>query len=239
MRKKITAIVAGIGLAALAIAAVAAIQLGTGDAMAQGGQGNGGARALAANVHVDPDTATALTADEATGLQYMREEEKLAKDAYTLLASRYDSRVFSNIARSETQHTTTVKTYLDAFKVADPAADRAAGSYQNEELQSLYSQLVAQGGKSLTDAVNVGIAIEKRDIADLQARIAATHRADLKAMYGSLLRASRNHLRAFQRQLTGASGTGSQGGYGQGGYGQGGGQGSGQGAGGGQGGCWN
>jgi hypothetical protein len=32
--------------------------------------------------------------------------------------------------------------------------------------------------------------------------IAATDRADLKAVYGNLLRASNNHLRAFNRQPT-------------------------------------
>jgi hypothetical protein len=228
MRKGLTAIIAGIGVAVLAIAAIAAIQIGASDATAQGGPGNQGAGTRTANVHVDPDTDAALTANEAAGLQYMREEEKLAQDVYALLGTKYDARVFTNIARSESQHTATVKTFLGAFKIDDPAAGRAAGSYQNEELQALYSQLVAQGGKSLTDAVNVGIAVEKRDIVDLKARIAATDRADLKAVYGNLLRASENHLRAFTRQLDGATGTGA---------GHGGGQGRGQGQGG-QGSCY-
>lgn len=229
MSKKITAIIAGIGLAALVIAAVAAIQIGTDDATAQGGP-YGAAGSQAATVHVDPDTATALTAEEAAGLQYMREEEKLAQDVYALLGAKYGSRIFTNIARSETQHAATVKALLDAFRVADPAEGRAAGTYADDELQALYGQLVAQGGESLDDAINVGIAIEKRDIADLKARIAATDRADLKATYGSLLRASENHLRAFTRQLDGSGGTGSPG--------YGGGQGSGQGYGAGQGGCY-
>jgi hypothetical protein len=231
MGKKFTAIIAGIGLAALAIAAVAAIQIGTDDATAQGGPNRSGGTQVA-SVHVDPDTATALTAEEAADLQYMREEEKLAQDVYTLLGAKYGSRVFTNIARSEAQHTATVQELLDAFKVADPAAGRPAGSYADDELQALYATLVAQGGKSLTDAINVGIAIEERDIADLEARIAATDRADLKAAYGNLLRASENHLSAFTRQLDGGSG-----GVG-GGYGGGQGQGNGQGQGGGQGECY-
>jgi len=226
MGKKITAIIAGIGLAAVVIAAVAAIQIGTDSATAQGGP-NRAAGTQAESVHVDPDTATGLTAEEAADLQYMREEEKLAQDVYTLLGAKYDSRVFTNIARSESQHTATVKEFLDAFEVADPAAGRPAGSYADDELQALYATLVAQGEKSLTDAIEVGIAIEKRDIADLEARIAATDRVDLKAMYTSLLRASQNHLSAFTRQIDGSAGTG--GGYG-GGQGQGQGQGGGQGS---------
>jgi len=235
LSKKITAIIAGIGLAALVIAAVAAIQIGTDDATAQGGP-NRAAGTQVANVHVDPDTTSALTPAEADGLQFMREEEKLAQDVYTLLGAKYDSRVFSNISRSETEHTSTVKDFLDAFQVADPAAGNAAGTYENDDLQALYAQLAAQGQTSFTEAVKVGIAIEERDIADLKARIAGTDREDLKAMYGNLLRASENHLRAFTRQLDGSAGTGGQGNGG----GQGGGQGygGGQGQGGGQDGCY-
>ena len=70
----------------------------------------------------------------------------------------------------------------------------------------------------------VGVAIEERDIADLKARIAATDRADLKAMYGNLLRASQSHLNAFTRQLDGSAGADSQA-PGRGGYGGGQGQG--------------
>ena len=233
MGKKITAIIAGIGLAALVIAAVAAIQIGTDDATAQGGP-NRAAGTQVANVHVDPDTTSALTPAEAEGLRFMREEEKLAQDVYTLLGAKYDSRVFSNISRSEAEHTATVKGFLDAFQVVDPAAGNAAGVYENDDLQALYAQLVAQGQTSFTEAVKVGIAIEERDIADLKARIAGTDREDLKAMYSNLLRASENHLRAFTRQLDGSGGTGGEG-YGSG---QGGGQGQGQGYGGGQGDCY-
>jgi hypothetical protein len=238
MRSKFLAIIAGLGVAALVVAAVAAIQIGTSDASAQGGSANRGEGAAATAVHAEPDTGTPLTADEAAALQYMREEEKLAQDVYQVLGAKYDARVFTNIARSETEHTTTVKTFLDAFKVADPAAGRAAGSYADGDLQALYDQLVAQGGASLAEAVNVGIAIEERDIADLKARIAGTDREDLKAMYSNLLRASENHLRAFTRQLDGSGGTGGEGyGSGQGG-GQGQGYGGGQGQGSGQGDCY-
>ena len=224
--KRFTAVIAGIGVAALVVAAVAAIQIGTSDATAQGGPANRGEGAVATSVHMDPDTATRLTADEIAGLRYMREEEKLAQDVYQFLGGKYDARVFTNIARSETQHAETVKAFLDAFRIADPASGRAAGSYENDELQSLYAQLVARGEHSLNAAISVGIAIEERDIADLKARIAATDRADLKAMYGTLLRASKNHLSAFTRQLDGSAGIGAGQGYGQ-GQGAGGGQGQG------------
>jgi hypothetical protein len=208
---RVRAIIAGLGLVGVAALAAVATQVWAGEASAQAGTARPDAAA-----HVSPDTTTPLTADEAAGLQYMREEEKLAQDVYARLGAACGARVFTNITRSEAKHTATVKVFLDAFGIADPAAGRTAGSYESDELQALYAQLVGQGAASFKDAVNVGIAVEKRDIADLQARIAATDRADLRAMYGNLLRASQNHLRAFQRQLSMAAGAGRSGGHGQG-----------------------
>jgi hypothetical protein len=226
MSKKITAIAAGLGLVALVTAAVVAIQVTAGDASAQGGPAVRGSGT--ATYSVEPDAGTPLTDDEAAGLAYMREEEKLAQDVYARLADQYDARVFANIARSETQHMQTVKSYLDAFELADPAAGRAAGSFENDELQTLYEGLLSQGATSWEEAVAVGIAIERRDIADLEARIAATDRTDLTAMYENLLRASENHLDAFTRQLDGTAG-GADGRGGGAGYGQGAGRGYGEG----------
>ncbi len=221
---KIRAILAGLGLTALVAAAVLAVYGTTSQASVAAGYGPG--QGVNVTTHVAPDSATAPTAEEADGLAYMRDEERLAHDVYSVLGAEYGSPVFTNISRSETQHTTTVKAFLVAFEFADPAAGRSAGSYADGELQALYPQLVGQGAQSLDDALRVGVAIEKRDIADLQARIAATDRTDLKAMYGDLLLASQNHLNAFSRQLDGSAG-----------YGQGGGIGAGQGAA--QGTCWN
>ncbi len=215
---KIKTIVSGLGLTALVAAAVFTVQATTSHESVAAGYGTG--QGVSAAVHVDPDVGTAPTTQEAAGLAYMREEEKLAHDVYSVLGAKYGSRVFTNIARSETQHTATVKAFLVAFRLPDPAAGRPAGTYADAGLQALYQQVVAQGKTSLDAAMCVGVAIEERDIADLKARIAATDRADLKAMYGNLLRASQSHLNAFTRQLDGSAG---------GGQGQGAGQGS----------CWN
>ena len=227
MFKKIP-IIAGIGLAALLVAAVVAIQVQSGDASARAGNGYGGGNGDPGSgsvvTYVAPDTTTALTAAEADGLAFMREEEKLAHDVYAQFAAAYDSRVFSNISNSETQHTTTVQEYLDTFSIADPAAGRAAGSFADADLQALYEEMIAQGNASLEDALRVGVAVEERDIADLRERIDGTDRADLKALYENLLHGSENHLAAFTRQLDGIPG-----GFGAG---------AGQGQGAGQGGCW-
>ena len=60
---------------------------------------------------------------------------------------------------------------------------------------------MADGSKSLADALRVGATIEEIDILDLEERIAQTDEADIKLVYENLAKCSRNHLRAFTSNL--------------------------------------
>ncbi len=142
---------------------------------------------------------TGLTDTEAAGLLYMREEEKLAHDVYTKLYELWGQPVFANIARSESAHTEAVKQLLERYGLADPVSGLAAGEFQNADLQTLYDDLVAQGSRSLGDALLVGGAIEEIDILDLQDELSQTDKADIQRVYQNLLAGSQNHLRAFSR----------------------------------------
>jgi hypothetical protein len=143
-----------------------------------------------------------LTAAEIDALTTMREEELLAKDVYVVLYSLYNLPVFNNISKSETQHTLAVSTLLKKYELSDPAENHTAGVFVNTALQALYTSLVAQGSTSLVSALTVGATIEDLDINDL--RIHSTtdvDNQDILFVFGNLERGSRNHLRAFNRQL--------------------------------------
>ena len=152
-------------------------------------------------------TASTLSASEEEGLIFMREEEKLAHDVYVTLYAQWGLPVFQNIANSESTHTAAVKALLDRYGIADPAVGNGVGEFTNPELQALYDQLVAQGSTSLADALKVGVAIEEKDILDLQTRLAQTSSVDVQLVYNNLMKGSENHLRAFtstlQRQSSG------------------------------------
>ena len=155
-------------------------------------------------VVVPASSATALTPGETADLQYMREEEKLARDVYQALAAKWPTAtVFQRIARSEQRHMDAVKVVLDRFGIADPAAGNGPGEFTDPELQKRYAQLVADGSRSVADALAVGVMIERTDIADLQEALAATDVADLERLYGNLLRGSQNHLQAFTSHTDG------------------------------------
>lgn len=148
-----------------------------------------------------PAPASPLSADEIAGLVFMREEEKMARDVYLTLYETWGSQVFSNIARSEQSHMDAVKTLLDRYGIADPAAGNGIGQFSNPDLQALYDDLTAQGQESLAEALKVGALIEEVDIADLIEEDASAEHSDIQRVYGQLLQGSENHLRAFVSTL--------------------------------------
>lgn len=147
-------------------------------------------------------SAAALDAAEQAGLIYMREEEKLARDVYTVLGQQYSLPIFANIAASEQTHTDAVRSLLMRYGVTDPVVRDETGAFTDATLAGLYTQLVADGNRSVESALAVGALIEELDIADLEDRLAQTDEPDIRAVYENLMRGSRNHLRSFVSQLS-------------------------------------
>lgn len=142
-----------------------------------------------------------LTDEQINGLTLMREEEKLARDVYITLGEKWDARVFQNISKSEQKHMDAIKKLLDIYELEDPAISNEVGVFTSPKLDSLYKQLIAQGEKSLLEALLVGATIEDLDIKDLTELSADAQQENIKLVYNNLNRASRNHMRAFMRQI--------------------------------------
>jgi len=145
--------------------------------------------------------AVPVTTEEATWMTHMREEEKLARDVYTQLNERWNLRIFANIAVSEQRHYDAVGTLMARYNVAEPASGTTPGVYTDAGLAALYSELMAKGALSLKDALEVGVLIEKTDIADLQTALQATTKTDIKTVYTNLLDASIQHQDRFEAML--------------------------------------
>ncbi len=142
-----------------------------------------------------------LSKEEVESLVQMREEEKLARDVYLALFEKWGLNIFSNIAKSEQTHTDAVKALLDRYGIEDPVKDDTRGVFTSEKMQTLYNDLVAQGSKSLEDALKVGATVEDLDIKDLEDFLKITDNEDIKIVYQNLMKGSRNHLRAFVRNI--------------------------------------
>ncbi|HBM45810.1 MAG: hypothetical protein UT05_C0002G0032 [Parcubacteria group bacterium GW2011_GWF2_38_76] len=142
-----------------------------------------------------------ITAEEKAGLILMREEEKLARDVYRHLGEKWGMNIFFNIADSEQTHTNAIKVLLERYGVEDPVKDDISGKFTSLEMSKLYEELIQKGEKSIVDAIMVGAIIEDLDIKDLEVLLGQTTKEDIVLTYKNLQKGSRNHLRAYSKNL--------------------------------------
>jgi hypothetical protein len=142
-----------------------------------------------------PYTSAALQ----SRLKYMVEEEKLARDVYTVLAKTAAYPRFKNIANAEQFHLDQMSMVLKDYGLWNPTLKRGPGVFYNKELSTLYKTLITKGQLSALDAIQVGIIIEEKDIADLTAMEKLITQEDIQFVVNYLKAGSQNHLAAFKR----------------------------------------
>lgn len=144
-------------------------------------------------------SSTELSSIEISNLEFMREEEKLARDVYLTLDGYWgtQSPVFANIAESEQTHTSSVDYLLERYDIEDPVVHDEIGLFTDPELQEFYDALVEKGTRSFIDGLYVGALIEEVDMEDITAAIKQTDERPIILVYSNLLDGSENHLRAF------------------------------------------
>ena len=138
-----------------------------------------------------------LSENESSAIIFMREEEKLARDAYDLFFQLWNQKIFDNISSAEQTHMDALLLLIDRYQLVDPIANDVAGIFENIELQSLYDSLIAIGQNSMVDALMAGAEIEEVDLIDLQVRLVESDNQDIALIFDNLMKGSRNHLRSF------------------------------------------
>ncbi len=143
---------------------------------------------------------SSLTDSDLASLLKMKEEEKLARDVYTALNQKWNSTIFSNIAAAESNHLNAIVLLLTTYG-AD-ASIGEPGIFANAEVQALYTKLVNVGSAAIAEAYKTGALIEEMDIKDLNLSLSTATNSNVILVFENLVKGSRNHLRAFNRQLT-------------------------------------
>jgi hypothetical protein len=88
---------------------------------------------------------------------------------------------------------------LENYGIWNPTLNRKPGVFFNKELSTLYKTLITKGKLSSVDAIEVGIIIEEKDIADLTAMEGMITQEDIQFVVNYLKAGSMNHLAAFKR----------------------------------------
>jgi hypothetical protein len=149
---------------------------------------------------VDAYPAGTLTEEEEADILFIREEEKLARDVYAVLYEQWSLPVFANIGDAEQTHMDSVGVLIERYGLEDPVQEEA-GVFTNPDIQALYDTFVTEGEVSEAAALGVGAQIEEIDLVDIMEASNRTDQPDIQLVYDNLMRGSRNHLRAYVRNL--------------------------------------
>ena len=120
-------------------------------------------------------------------LTYAMQDESLARAEYDTIIANFGSvRPFTNIIRAEESHILALQPLFEAYGIAAPADEGE-------------SRAVAVA--SLTEAYQAGVSAEVNNIAMYETFLDQNLPDNVRAVFESLMRASENHLRAFQNRL--------------------------------------
>ena len=120
-------------------------------------------------------------------LTYAIQDEYLARGEYDQILSDFGSiRPFTNIIRAEETHIDALLPLFDAYGISAPADESA-------------SHIVSVA--ALTNAYQAGVTAEVNNIAMYETFLDQNLPDNVRTVFESLMRASENHLRAFQNRL--------------------------------------
>jgi len=142
-----------------------------------------------------------LTAREKDGLIFIWEEEKAARDLYNGLYEKNNMTIFLDLVRSESSHMDQARTVMEKHGLTLPPDE--PGVFQNQTLQEIHDQLLAEGLQSDQDALTVAAIFEEISIVDLEKELLASQAEDVRNVYDGLLAGSRKHLRSYVSDLEG------------------------------------
>jgi len=165
-----------------------------------------------------------LDFNEQTHLEFMCEEEKLARDVYITLGTKYpNSKIFGKIDNSEETHKCAVVDMLEKYGIPSPSTNDNVGVFTGKDygwyFTEKYNSLIERGGISELDALYVGAFIEELDMVDInqcpkviveadnginnesECGKVYTDKQDIQLLYEHLLAGSKNHLRAYVRNI--------------------------------------
>jgi len=139
-----------------------------------------------------------MTEEQRDKLFFIYQEEKVARDVYITLGKLYtNENTFASIQISEQRHIDSARGLCEKYGLNIDGVDEAnVGSFVLPVLQELYDTCVAEGKKSLLDALRVGELIELTDIDDLEESSVGMP-ADVVTVFESLKEGSLSHLDAF------------------------------------------
>lgn len=141
-----------------------------------------------------------LSDEQVSSLQYLIQEEKLARDVYLEMYKLRGHKKFYNIINSEENHQAQVARLLEIYAIDNPIQEMDSWVFKDSEFKNLYDKFIAKGGVSVAEAFQAWVDIEKMDIEDIEKIMPLfANNNSVQQVLTSLLEWSKRHLVAFSK----------------------------------------
>lgn len=145
------------------------------------------------------DATDPLTASEIEFLYAMREDEKVAKDVYSVFAQQYPLYIqISNVAIAEANHILTIENIFNYYEIIFPSLTEP-GVFENSEHQAKYDRLIE--ASTALDAFITMAQLEEENVASYRQVLANADNVNIQRLLENMIRASSNHLKIAVAQI--------------------------------------
>lgn len=146
--------------------------------------------------------AAIINEEEKQSLEYMTEEEKLARDYAALMGTKHNSDFFNKIAEGKQTDLDNIKDILTGKNVEDPVKNDEAGIFKTDTFKDLYARLSEEGSQNLNNALKGGAEIAELQIKDLNKYLTIVTDTDVKNNFTELKKTSEKNLKSYVNQLS-------------------------------------
>ncbi len=152
------------------------------------------------------DTTSVLTKEQKDMLFFIYQEEKVARDVYTILGKIYkNENTFRWMQIAEQRHVDCARELCELYGVDTSSVDESViGAFESPVLKTLYEAYTEKGKSSLRDALEIAEFIEATDI-DMIEHASVGMPSDVVSVYEKLKKGNLNHLYTFHTAISRAA----------------------------------
>lgn len=135
-----------------------------------------------------------LSAEEEASLIFMRQEEKLLRDVYTVFSQTWEIKIFDQFKQAEQRHMDAIERLLNKYSITDPVTSDEIGVFDDPQFQQKFNDYTAQGIISISEAMSAAQTMEQEAIEVIINYLLYVDNSDIFKVYTNLKTASEVHL---------------------------------------------
>lgn len=138
---------------------------------------------------------------EKAGLIEMVEVEKLHRDVYQLMNIQSPCDLFADLCNCDGDFMELLSEKIEKYKLENPTANYASGSYANVEFQNTYDSYMNMPDRKIINILKFAKDMEKQAITAAEKQVEIAQSEEMKTLYTDILEQSKCQIEAITDKL--------------------------------------